>query len=1544
MRQLLAITPMALLAVMTALAGVAPAKELITPERFEECAATVERSDLMEFGEVEDANVFGWSALPGSVLSSITPGHVGEHALRVQAGDKPQDYMGIGLRRDIDLTGAAPGNTISFFIKQNFGRSICVNVQTVYGNVVRYIDVKRGEWTHVILDLDLAQWQQGEKDSVVAWSQVNYLHIYSKAFDATGEEMLIDGFAISVDGESGTTLLGAITRWDVPYETDAAWYIGNTQAVWAISKITGRVLGGWNAMARKRCLISMEDRYHLEDRKSLVTGRESDDRVIEATFVEREQRVELTCSNPDTPDLIIRKRYWPDGNKLFHRIALKTRSSDLQFVTYNSQAQFTKTYRDAGYYMGGGDGGWPLVPAPMISKWKKVTAYRNTTKGMVLHQQSACFSFAHIRTRLDNNFVWPWYTGAIASYCERRNILHYTPDGWDMSLGTSKLHETKETTYEQYITIFEGDWQTFLTEEYPALAEVQKAYNEIPPTPEWVASIIADTSCDMNRIRQIVEMTDEGFITVLVDMGASWADYYVDDSLMGGYGGHITAEELKDFIQRIKALSPRVKVGIYMWQLSTSADTRIYGTHPEWFRTTTKDGELCTTFPGVMLNYAQLLSIPEAYDALLAQFDLVLSYLDTDFIYLDDPKAINPVDWESGEYTRDDLSFKFFLDIKRIAAKHGPDKVVFFNNMSNPYADINYIEARGELGANNWRHFAGNIAIIETSLNQQPEARAELLYYVTPHEREYVNRTLAAGFIPSLNYGNPIARRPFIQAAYEIGNCRQVPMRYTPDWKSDKKTQLESYAVQRNSDTGYILSLIDHAEEARTVPVGIELDNLDLNRDGQVFVWKYTVENANTFKGIATADVTREVYRGSGWQLDRATERQLLYAGPYRRQLQFDIEMDPLLLYQLYITDQPVAVYSENELPANYMFNQTRNVTLVSKYDWDRGTIAADIESSRAEAEVILFIPLSRNRISNITLDGKQVASILKWETGDVFPIVRVGLGRHSLQVEFETLNTIETVSLGTMALTQTTNRATVRLPGHKKAIFTIESEGKLLFGGEAVGIDGKFTLPLPSVRDAVNHGRLSVKGVVDHDGKVSLVESQSVPLSLSAALPRLGSTFVKKPELVAGVRKLVDVNRVVNGVNVLRSCIITSDSLRGFFQPHLKALTADIEVDKLLMMAGSTRKIDNYTCGAAFAGLEIKDLRKVRVSLSNTFHSAHHNRGKGKHIPPKNNSRNFAGVVIDYHTAEGYAKRLRLATGVIHPKCSSVYPNYGTLGEAHAIIDLGAELIESPETIFSIDLEKYAPLDWDGQVWLFVGSDWVAADRRLTLQILAVNEDVQDGFISGVDPTAYKIEYDKPKMLIARRYPGGILIDGQTNEEWWKEAEKTRRFYILGGHGISEADTTAMMLYDDDNLYVAFTCMEPVRTKPLIKGGAAYDDDEIEIFIDVKGEGEGKKYTQFIVNAANEQMEYNEKGPTDNLGATSAVYVEKGSWSVEMTIPFKGIGVEPPRPGDEWKISLCRYRPPGRGVNTELIVWAPLKSAGFSIKDVANFGTLLFK
>ena len=57
--------------------------------------------------------------------------------------------------------------------------------------------------------------------------------------------------------------------------------------------------------------------------------------------------------------------------------------------------------------------------------------------------------------------------------------------------------------------------------------------------------------------------------------------------------------------------------------------------------------------------------------------------------------------------------------------------------------------------------------------------------------------------------------------------------------------------------------------------------------------------------------------------------------------------------------------------------------------------------------------------------------------------------------------------------------------------------------------------------------------------------------------------------------------------------------------------------------------------------------------------------------------------------------------------------------------------------------------------------------------------------------------------------------------------------------------------------------------------------------------------------------------------------------------IPYKGLAVKPPKPGDVWRINIARQRLPTERTGHELITWAPLEKAFF---EPENFGSLRFK
>jgi hypothetical protein len=291
-----------------------------------------------------------------------------------------------------------------------------------------------------------------------------------------------------------------------------------------------------------------------------------------------------------------------------------------------------------------------------------------------------------------------------------------------------------------------------------------------------------------------------------------------------------------------------------------------------------------------------------------------------------------------------------------------------------------------------------------------------------------------------------------------------------------------------------------------------------------------------------------------------------------------------------------------------------------------------------------------------------------------------------------------------------------------------VAKDDETFFSRMVDGRDGTFSVPLASDRVGGTYRVATAFGVTADGawwrGKPLVCSVEISPSSFDLGLsPKSGEVIPEQCEIKS-------VDKTVRGVHVLRTATYTSATTLAGWQPKLKALTASADADTLTLEAGTTRKIMNFL-GAAFAGIEVRKLRQVRVRLDNTYHNAFHGRGPGNHGPMYwPSSRAFAGFVVDYHTPKGYTKRVNLAVGLLHPECNTYLPAYGRNGKFDELHDLGRMVDEGPSSTFSLDLARYAPDDWDGQVWFSLGSDWAGSDRRLTVRILGANEAVTDGFL----------------------------------------------------------------------------------------------------------------------------------------------------------------------------------------------------------------------
>ena len=625
-------------------------------------------SNLCKFASINQATAFGWQARSGAELQISNDA---KSSLVAIGKDGMKPYGGLDLTTSIDLSKASKGDQIIFDVKQNFTSGIWVNIN---GSIYQNVSSPKDKWTHVVLDLNLSDWQH-PKD-VTAWPILKTISFYQKSFDGAGKELQIDGlrFIVNKQNLSPQTKTISIFNGTDPNKSGDYWGLIDNQASWAISKKNGMVLGGWNMKTQEQYLKWAAGRYYVQDAKSTFTAKGEDDEIKREQFNASKQQLQLSCINPALNGITIEKTYSVENGKLIKQISFTTSQTQQLYITYNNEVSLVPAYRDKGYYFGAGTIG-PLVPAPNISSRQTITQYRSSSKGMVLSQSDKGYSFADYRYKIDDKFVWPWWE----KYSESPDVLTYTPTGWEMSLGTASLTKSHAATYEEHLSIFPGTWFDFLSKDYAALPEVKKERARIPAPPKWLADVKLQIGPkDLQTVRKAVETYKTGDILVLLNPQADWSDYFPDEPHHGLDGGFVTGQEIKKLIDDIRAISPRLKVGLYHFDTSALDVSPIYKNHPEWFRKFDKHGNAVNLFPGLHANYASMINNQGLYDNLLEQLKAEMDYYHVDYINLDESKTTNLIDWKNDGLTTDYQWQQLWLEMNKNAKQQNPNALLFF--------------------------------------------------------------------------------------------------------------------------------------------------------------------------------------------------------------------------------------------------------------------------------------------------------------------------------------------------------------------------------------------------------------------------------------------------------------------------------------------------------------------------------------------------------------------------------------------------------------------------------------------------------------------------------------------------------------------------------------------------------------------------------------------------------------------------------------------------------------------------------------------------
>ena len=162
---------------------------------------------------------------------------------------------------------------------------------------------------------------------------------------------------------------------------------------------------------------------------------------------------------------------------------------------------------------------------------------------------------------------------------------------------------------------------------------------------------------------------------------------------------------------------------------------------------------------------------------------------------------------------------------------------------------------------------------------------------------------------------------------------------------------------------------------------------------------------------------------------------------------------------------------------------------------------------------------------------------------------------------------------------------------------------------------------------------------------------------------------------------------------------------------------------------------------------------------------------------------------------------------------------------------------------------------------------------------------------------TAFRRE--RRALAIPRLRKGAaITVDGRIDPAEWRGAAVAGRFRVVGGLTPAKPATAGRLLHDGRTLYIALECADSRMAEASDRryprdSMRIYTGNTAEVFLDFTGKP--NKFWHLTVNPANSQWDGIGASRSANLEWRSAVGKSRNGWTVEMAVPFSGLGVTDP-------------------------------------------------
>lgn len=219
------------------------------------------------------------------------------------------------------------------------------------------------------------------------------------------------------------------------------------------------------------------------------------------------------------------------------------------------------------------------------------------------------------------------------------------------------------------------------------------------------------------------------------------------------------------------------------------------------------------------------------------------------------------------------------------------------------------------------------------------------------------------------------------------------------------------------------------------------------------------------------------------------------------------------------------------------------------------------------------------------------------------------------------------------------------------------------------------------------------------------------------------------------------------------------------------------------------------------------------------------------------------------------------------------------------------------------------------------------------------------------------------PLKTVIPRLKAAISIDGNLSEPVWKQAVLLQPFLKNDGTGPEREHTQVRLWYDDEALYLGWTCQDvDIQATFTNRDSKFWEEEVVEFFVtpgplsnyfELQWNPLGGVFDAVISNKLDPNSGISKSFEGDwsftASGMRSAVKLVGTPnnskdidefWQVEVRLLFSDLKIPTPKAGDVWRGNFYRFNRT-TGLPVEELSWSPTCLPGFH--QPGRFGTLVF-